>query len=169
MTDSGKVVSLHIAETVLQHMLQALDFLHRHSRIVHRDVRPSNIICLQSDGKWRFYLANFALAHSIDSQTQAGTLPSFLGTPLYMAPENFYEGKWDWAQISKMDVWSLYVTILWILDIGQFRHLYSQHGAQAAIFLASKADVVSKLKEMAISKPSLRASAAQMIGKLYST
>lgn len=63
---------------------EALDSAHR-CGIVHRDVKPSNIL-LKSDG--RFKITDFGIAHIEDSsapeQTQAGEI---LGTPAYMSPE----------------------------------------------------------------------------------
>ncbi|ARU55614.1 serine/threonine protein kinase [Oleiphilus messinensis] len=61
---------------------RALDYAHRH-RIVHRDVKPGNIIFMP-DGE-SVKLADFGIAHlEGSSQTQHGTV---LGTPRYMSPE----------------------------------------------------------------------------------
>jgi len=61
-----------------------LDYAHRKG-IVHRDVKPSNII-LQSNGQIK--ITDFGIAHIEDPsalvQTQAGEI---LGTPAYMSPE----------------------------------------------------------------------------------
>ena len=69
-------VGVSVAET--------LDYAHRKG-IVHRDVKPSNIIVLP-DGQVK--LTDFGIAHIEDpeaaQQTQAGTI---LGTPAYMSPE----------------------------------------------------------------------------------
>jgi len=63
---------------------EALDSAHR-SGIVHRDVKPSNIL-VKADG--RFKITDFGIAHiddpSAPEQTQAGEI---LGTPAYMSPE----------------------------------------------------------------------------------
>jgi serine/threonine-protein kinase len=63
---------------------EALDSAHRKG-IVHRDVKPSNIL-VKADG--RFKITDFGIAHIEDpaapEQTQAGEI---LGTPAYMSPE----------------------------------------------------------------------------------
>jgi serine/threonine protein kinase len=47
---------------------------------------------------------------------------TYAGSELYMAPEMFRKG----GQTSKLDVWSLFVTMLWTLDIGGFRQRWHQ-------------------------------------------
>ncbi|KAG8409999.1 hypothetical protein J3459_007747 [Metarhizium acridum] len=100
-----------LADTVLHHMLQALDHLATKG-IVHRDMKPANILYITGkDGKYHFQLGDFGFCN------QAIMAQSQVGTPIYMAPEMFKEGE----QTHKLDIWSLYVTILWTLDIGGFR------------------------------------------------
>ena len=85
-----------------------------------------------------------------------------------MAPEMFRTG----GQTHKVDVWSLFVTMLWTLDTGEFRQKSSRfesaEDAQDAVsFATSTANNVSNIREMAIINLEERASAAQMLVKCF--
>jgi len=67
----------------------ALDQTHK-ARIVHRDLKPDNLfLCERARGPARVKVLDFGIAKIVkDAQTQANATRS-LGTPLYMAPEQF--------------------------------------------------------------------------------
>jgi len=71
----------------------ALDFVHARG-IVHRDIKPANFFF---DASWRPYLGDFGIAKIIgqrDSFDLKGTLSAAsvgIGTPAYMAPEQFQD------------------------------------------------------------------------------
>lgn len=149
-----------IANNLLSHMLQALDFL-AHNEIVHRDVKPANILYTRSKNGYFFELTDFGICNHT---SQAGTC---LGTPSYMAPEMFVPGA---PQTPKVDVWSLFVTMACTLDVAGFRQkpLNTEEDRLKAIFAAAKDPVLENISEMAIFDAKKRASAAQMLVKLYS-
>jgi len=76
-------------------------------------------------------------------------------------------------QTQKVDVYSLFVTMLWVFDAGElcqgskeFKTFAQVHRAVSSA--ASNVDSVSKIREMVIINPEERASAAQMIVKYFS-
>ncbi|MGC8724737.1 MAG: serine/threonine-protein kinase, partial [Acidobacteriota bacterium] len=94
-------------EEVTLHTLEALCYLHAHD-IVHRDVKPSNIL-LDAEGSLR--LADLGVAKSLapsDGATQTSLTP---GSPAYMSPEQLQNG--DVGPPS--DLYSLGVTLYELL------------------------------------------------------
>lgn len=147
--------------SLFHHMLQALDCLAFYG-IIHRDVKPENILYVTgSDGQYVFQLGDFGLCNrKIIAESCVGTL-------IYMAPELFQEKE----QTDKVDVWSLFVTMLWTLDTG-FRQMCKSSNSvgeiQKAVSLAaSQSPTVARIKEMAIVDAENRASAAQMLLKHF--
>ena len=76
-------MSAHEAAKVMVQIAQAIEHAHQRG-VLHRDVKPSNIL-IDSSGK--AYIVDFGLAksaHGNNSLTKSGAV---LGTPSYMAPE----------------------------------------------------------------------------------
>ena len=149
-----------VALSVFPQMLSALDRI-AIAGIIHRDVKPENILYISHPGgQFQFQLGDFGLSN------RQVTAVTFCGTPIYMAPEMHQAG----LQTSKADVWSLFVTMLWTLDIRRFRQTQfntAQDAQSAALYAASHEDQVSGINEMAIVNPEKRASAAQMLVKCF--
>jgi putative methionine-R-sulfoxide reductase with GAF domain len=85
---------------------EALSYVHA-QQIVHRDVKPANLIC----GEEGITLVDFGVATQLDT-TDAGTVG--IGTPRFMAPEVFAGG----VASGRSDVFSLAATV-WNLITGE--------------------------------------------------
>ncbi len=85
---------------------EALQYVHE-QQIVHRDVKPANLIC----GEHGITLVDFGVATQLDA-TDAGTVG--IGTPRFMAPEVFAGG----VASPRSDVFSLAATV-WNLITGE--------------------------------------------------
>ncbi|MCB0016714.1 MAG: protein kinase, partial [Anaerolineales bacterium] len=76
LLEAGQRASLETQVTLIQQLLQALAYLHRHG-ILHRDLKPDNIMVYHG----QIQLLDFGL--SAADSIQSGST----GTPLYLAPE----------------------------------------------------------------------------------
>ena len=88
----GQPIPYREAATLLEPIAQALDYAHRRN-IIHRDVKPANILISESNSP---LLSDFGIAKIIESgeSTQLTATGVGIGTPDYMAPEQWM-GKVD--------------------------------------------------------------------------
>ncbi|HUN23800.1 MAG TPA: serine/threonine-protein kinase [Anaerolineales bacterium] len=76
---------------ILQRVVQALTFAHKNN-VVHRDLKPGNVMF---DGEGQAYLSDFGIAHVAQQTVPMTATGARLGTPQYMAPEQFDSGLVD--------------------------------------------------------------------------
>ncbi|CAM0949595.1 unnamed protein product [Alopecurus aequalis] len=120
-------VKKFISEPVLSHMLQkvllALRYLHEVRHLVHRDIKPVNLLLnLKGDTK----ITDFGVTSGLhDSITMCAT---FLGSVTYMSPERIRNEDYSYAA----DIWSLGLTAL---ECATGRYPYDVSGGEADLML----------------------------------
>ncbi|OIW25689.1 kinase-like protein [Coniochaeta ligniaria NRRL 30616] len=145
-----------LADTVLQHMLLALACIAEH-KIVHRDLKPENILWeFDEDGNYHFRLGDFGLSNNPDlAVTIAGTEP-------FMAPEVYKKQK----QTEKVDIWSLFATIVWVKNINNFRATCAKYAPPVIhnwLVQYAAMDQFSNIRQMASMRAKDRPSAKHLL------
>jgi len=102
--------SLRQINTIVKDILKGLAFLHENG-IIHRDIKPQNILMHKVNGTWLAKIADFGLAKRVENQTMVSS--KLLGTMEYMAPEQFNPSKYgiDGKLGTNVDLWSLGVIL----------------------------------------------------------
>ncbi|KAJ8532989.1 hypothetical protein K7X08_015878 [Anisodus acutangulus] len=92
-----------IPEATAKHFMQqiacGLEIL-RHNNLIHRDLKPQNLLLSSNNDSSTLKIADFGFARSLQPRGLAETL---CGSPLYMAPEIMQLQKYD----AKADLWSV--------------------------------------------------------------
>ncbi|KAJ7522008.1 hypothetical protein O6H91_19G078500 [Diphasiastrum complanatum] len=106
----GKV-SEEVAKHFMRQLGSGLQAL-RANNLIHRDLKPQNLLLSTNNESAVLKIADFGFARSLQPQGMAETL---CGSPLYMAPEILQSQKYD----AKADLWSV-GTILFQLLTGRY-------------------------------------------------
>ena len=100
---SDSLLSIREVVGIIYKIAKALDYAHRQG-IIHRDIKPNNILQTESlDIK----IADFSIAMIIREDFLETQFHGFLGSPLYMSPEQINE----WKISTNTDIFSLGVVM----------------------------------------------------------
>jgi hypothetical protein len=91
-----------LAADITVQVASALDAAHAKG-LVHRDVKPANVLIAAENGGWHAYLTDFGLTKSTASQSAMTETGLFVGTIAYAAPEQISGQPLD----ARTDVYSL--------------------------------------------------------------
>jgi eukaryotic-like serine/threonine-protein kinase len=144
-------------------LMSALEAAHG-AGIVHRDVKPSNVMVLPNG---RVKLTDFGIAQSLDDPrlTTAGVL---IGSPTYMAPERIQGGEADAAS----DLWSLgqvlYFAVEGYSPFERSSTAATMHAIMTEVPYLTRCQgpLASVIMGLMINTPQARLSAAQVRGLL---
>jgi len=108
---------------ILRDMLSGIAAIHR-VRVVHRDVKPDNFLCVGSPHTVK--LCDFGFASVVASDSVEDGLKGVFGTPPFMAPE-ILKGSYYSMPV---DVWAFGV-IVYCLLFGEFPYMPAEHTGAA--------------------------------------
>jgi serine/threonine-protein kinase len=90
------------AVAIVERIAAALDAAHR-GGLIHRDVKPANVMLTSTHGEEHVYLTDFGLTKRAESVVALTRTGAFVGTPDYMPPEQIQGQRAD----ARTDVYAL--------------------------------------------------------------
>jgi serine/threonine-protein kinase len=107
--ERGRLDASRAAE-VIGDIAEGLDAAHANG-VVHRDVKPANVMLQRGEARERAVLTDFGLARLVSSTTELTATGHFLGTLPFAAPEQLQGGDVD----HRADVYSLGCVLYYVL------------------------------------------------------
>ncbi|KNH09515.1 tyrosine kinase family protein [Perkinsela sp. CCAP 1560/4] len=114
----------------------ALHYLARQS-LVHRDIKPDNILVSLSDGKYTVRITDFGLA-KFTRREESAEFTNISGTPAYMSPEAWKAGE---KITEKADIFSFGLVMLFMLT-GEAPRNYCENAFQILYDLVTSGNIV---------------------------
>jgi serine/threonine protein kinase len=101
---SGKDVKYSYYKRMMYQILSGLYYLHSHG-IVHRDIKPNNILCYFKGGKPIAKITDFGMSRIVKDQDRNS---KNIGNNIYKAPECIINNNYG----TKIDIWSTAVSFI---------------------------------------------------------
>jgi len=148
---------------IIYQILRGLEYAHNEG-IVHRDLKPENILIFKNDQREVYKISDFGVAKLLRPNQKTATS---IGSPIYMAPEQFYDS-YDF----KSDIYGLGI-VLFEMTHG----LTPFEGSPAEIFkghlektLPYREDLSDDMRrviaDMTLKTPGARPSASELLKKI---
>jgi [calcium/calmodulin-dependent protein kinase] kinase len=122
-------------------MLKALHYCHVVAKVVHRDIKPDNIMLNHND---EAVLIDFGVSEIVDNQEDL-MLDSNMGSYLFYAPEMFNMGNGGKVHGEKTDLWALGITFFYLLT-GEYPWKDAKHPLQLKEMVCSQEIDFSAIK-----------------------
>lgn len=102
LENQGRLNTIAEIASILSQIADALEYAHDQG-VIHRDVKPENIILVERDGKRVVKVLDFGVARIQDDLQRLTKTGVVLGSPAYMSPEQCMGMKLD----NRSDIYSL--------------------------------------------------------------
>ena len=119
LMEQERQVDINTACSIIYKSLEALDYMHNNN-IVHRDIKPPNILLTKEANEWIPKIADFGLAKNLIYSRSLTGKNDVAGSIPYMSPEQVYNFK-EYKPVS--DVFSMGAT-LYAMISGMFVRNY---------------------------------------------
>lgn len=114
----GKPMKEETVKYYFKQLINSIKYMNE-NQIIHRDIKPKNI--LLTDENRILKICDFGLAKNKSGLSRVNTI---CGSPLYMAPEMFYDKSYD----ETVDIWSVGIILYEMLyGINPFHKIKDKH------------------------------------------